>query len=139
MHQTVDEVMTPDPFTVTTSATLTNVAQLMRDADVGDIVVMSNGLVAGVVTDRDIVVRSVANGDDPTTMTVGDIASQDLVAVGPNDSIAGAVALMRQRAIRRLPVIDDGRLVGIVSLGDLAIELDERSALSDISAAPPNG
>jgi CBS domain-containing protein len=139
MHQTIAEVMTPDPFTVMTTATLAEVAQIMRDADIGDVVVMSNGIVGGLITDRDIVVRAVAGGEDPVTTTVGQVASADVICAAPSDSIGDAVALMRQRAVRRLPVVDDGRLVGLVSLGDLAMELDESSALSEISAAPPNG
>jgi CBS domain-containing protein len=110
----------------------------MRKADIGDVIVMANGQICGIVTDRDIVVRAVAEGWDPATTELADICSQDLTTVSPSDSIDRAVQLMRQKAVRRLPVVENGRAVGIVSIGDLALERDPQSALSDISAAPPN-
>src|SRR6266508_182244 len=94
--------------------------------------------VYGIVTDRDIVVRGIAEGLDPRTNTLDDICSRTLTTVSPDDSIDTAVSLMREKAIRRLPVVKRGRPVGIVSIGDLAIERDSHSALADVSAAPPN-
>lgn len=90
------------------------------------------------MTDRDIVVRGIAEGLDPRTNTLDDICSRTLTTVSPDDSIDTAVSLMREKAIRRLPVVKRGRPVGIVSIGDLAIERDRDSALADVSAAPPN-
>jgi len=87
---------------------------------------------------RDIVVRTVAEARDPATTTLADICSHALTTVSPTDSIEQAVQLMRAKAIRRLPVVEGGQAVGIVSLGDLAVERDPSSALGDISAAPPN-
>jgi len=130
--------MSRHPETLAVSATLRRAAQMMHDFDIGEVVVMANRAVAGVVTDRDIVVRAVAEGADPNTTSCGDIASTELISVSPSDPIADTVTLMRQHAIRRLPVIDNETLVGIVSLGDLAREPDTRSALADISATPPN-
>jgi CBS domain-containing protein len=94
--------------------------------------------VSGIVTDRDIVVRSLAEGRDPTTCRVSDVCSPDIVTLTPDDTIKRAVDLMKQKAIRRIPVVEDGRPVGIVSIGDLAIEANGEKALADISAAPAN-
>jgi CBS domain-containing protein len=92
----------------------------------------------GVVTDRDIVVRAIAEGKDPDSAKLEEICSHDIVTVGPDDPVDRAVQLMRQRAIRRLPVVDGEKPIGMVSIGDLAIELDENSGLADISAAEAN-
>ena len=90
------------------------------------------------MTDRDIVVRLVAEARDPASTPLADLCSHPLVTVTPADSIEQAVQLMRSKAIRRLPVVEGGQAVGIVSLGDLAVERDPGSALGEISAAPPN-
>jgi CBS domain-containing protein len=114
-------------------------AEAMRANDIGDVVVVDdNGKLSGILTDRDIVVRVVAEGRDPRTTRIGDIASRDLTAVSPDDPVDRAVQLMRDKAIRRLPAVDKGKPVGIVSIGDLALDRDPGSALADISAAPPN-
>ncbi len=83
-------------------------------------------------------IRAIAEGRSPTETTVGDIASREIATVGPNDDVAEVVRTMRSQAVRRIPVVEDGRPVGAVSIGDLAIERDSDSALADISAAPPN-
>ena len=137
-HRTIREVMTPDPITMPASASLFDAAQKMRAAGIGDVVVLEGEEVCGIVTDRDIVVRGIAEGLDPRTNTLDDICSRILTTVSPDDSIDTAVSLMREKAIRRLPVVKRGRPVGIVSIGDLAIERDSHSALADVSAAPPN-
>jgi len=92
----------------------------------------------GLVTDRDLVVRALAEGRDSATTKLGDICSKDLVVLSPGDSVDDAVRVMRERAVRRIPVVEEGRAVGIISIGDLAIERDADSALADISVAPPN-
>ncbi len=138
MAQTVRDVMTENLVTLPGSAPLADAARRMREADIGDVIVMANGGMCGVVTDRDIVVRGIAEGKDPQSTTLDEICSHDVVTVGPDDAVEQAVQLMRQRAVRRLPVVEGGRPVGIVSIGDLAIERDETSALADISAAEPN-
>lgn len=138
MPERVDEIMTPDPYTLGPEATLAEAARIMRDADIGDVVVTdADGQVAGILTDRDIVVRALADDRDPTD-TVESAWTQDVVSVSSRSAVAEAVSLMRQHNIRRLPVVDDGALVGIVSLGDLAVEKDPQSALADISKAAPN-
>ncbi|MQA95748.1 MAG: CBS domain-containing protein [Streptosporangiales bacterium] len=138
MPAQVKDVMTGDPTTVSREASLTKAAALMRDGHMGDVLVAESGRLTGVLTDRDIVIRAVAEGRDPASVTVGEVCSTDVVALSPDDDSDHAVRLMRDRAVRRLPVVDNGRIVGIVSIGDMAVEKDERSALSDISAAPPN-
>ena len=110
----------------------------MRDSNIGDVIVADNGQICGIVTDRDVVVRATAEGRDPAKTKLADICSQELTTASPSDSVDQAVQLMRRKAIRRLPVVENGRAVGIVSIGDLAQERDPTSALSDISAAPSN-
>ena len=92
----------------------------------------------GIVTDRDIVVRALAEGRDPAETQVAEVCSRDLVTIGPGDSVGGAGRLMREKAIRRIPVTDGGRVGGVLTIGDVAVERDRRTALADISAAPPN-
>jgi len=138
MKQNIGEVMTPNPKTLAQSATIMEAACAMRDNDIGDVVVLDNGRLCGILTDRDIVVRALAAGCDPNRTSVGEICSRALVTLAPEDSTGQAVRVMREHAIRRLPIEDRGRVVGIVSLGDVAVDADRRSALADISAAPPN-
>ncbi len=137
MARQVKDVMA-EPVTVPADTTLTEAAQVMRDADIGDVIVMDGDRPVGVVTDRDIVVRGVAEAHSPQDTTVGDICTHDLVTVSPADDLTRATQMMRQAAVRRLPVLEGERLIGVISLGDVAIERDERSVLADISAADPN-
>jgi CBS domain-containing protein len=130
--------MTRDLLTVGQEQTLTDAARQMRDADVGVLIVTESGQVRGVLTDRDIVVRAVANELDPRSTQLAQVITHDLIAVSPHDDVATAVELMRTHAVRRLPVLDGEQLVGVVSLGDLAIEQDSDSALADISSDEPN-
>ncbi len=110
----------------------------MRMFDIGDVLVVDGDMVIGIVTDRDIVIRAVAADRDPAQTTVGDIATPNPVVISPDQPAADAVQLMRDHALRRLPVCEDGHLVGVLSLGNLATERDPESALADISAAPPD-
>jgi CBS domain-containing protein len=136
MGQRVRDVMTPDPVVVPATAPLEEAARMMRDHDIGDVLVSRDGQLCGVVTDRDIVVRGLAEGN--ASARIGDICSRELIAVAPDDSVGDAVRLMSTHAIRRLPVIDNGKPAGMVSIGDLAKEADPDSVLADISAAPAN-
>ncbi|MFD3504717.1 CBS domain-containing protein [Streptomyces sp. NPDC058678] len=139
MTQHVSDVMTSALVTVEPQASVTAVARTMRDEDIGAVLVIDGEQLRGLVSDRDLVVRALAEGGDPNTMTVGDACSEDLVTVGPDDDLALAVEVMREHSVRRVPVVDEERHpVGIVSLGDLAIERDSESALGDISAARSN-
>ncbi len=138
MAQTVREVMTAKPVALQSGTTLQEAARAMRDHDVGSVVVLDDDVVRGIVTDRDIVVRAVAEGRDPATTVLAEISSERVVTVSPDDPVDRAVALMREHAVRRLPVVENGRPAGIVSIGDLAIERDPESVLGRISAAEPN-
>lgn len=139
MPERVREVMTPDPVSVATTASLRQAAELMRDRNIGDVLVVDeDGSLFGIVTDRDIVVGGIAKGADPATTSVDEVCSRDPVTLGPDDAVVEAARLMGDRAIRRLPVVDNGSLVGIVSLGDLAEDRDPGSVLGEISEAPPN-
>ena len=139
MVQTIHEVMTKDPLTVDEGAPVSEAARIMRDANIGDVLVTRpDGSVCGIVTDRDLALNVVAQGNDPTSMVVRDVCNHTVESVESSDPVAKAVKMMSGQAIRRLPVIDEGRLVGIVTLGDLAMERDPGSALASISEAPPN-
>jgi len=139
MDQTIRDVMSPNPKSMAAGASLLDAARTMRESDIGDVIVVEQNRLCGILTDRDIVVRAVADGLDPATTKVGDICSRDLTTVLPTDSVEQAMRLMRDKAIRRLPVIErDSQVVGIVSIGDLAVERDRHSVLGAISAAPPN-
>jgi CBS domain-containing protein len=134
----LSEVMTTNPHTVTTDDSLTDAARIMREEDVGAAIVTENEKVVGIVTDRDITVRAVAEGKDPGQTAIDEICTSDPTVLSPTEDAGAAVRLMTEKNVRRLPVVDDGNPVGIVSLGDLARKLDPESALADISAAPPN-
>jgi CBS domain-containing protein len=137
MPQRIRDVMSPDPVSCPPTATIVDAAQIMRDRDIGDVLIERDGKLVGLVTDRDIVIRAVASNADPTT-PLGQLFSSEVVTVKPTDQVDKVVELMRQRAVRRVPVVENGKAVGIVSLGDLAIERDSSSALADISAAKPD-
>jgi len=137
MAKSIKDAMTTKPASLPTSATVADAAQQMRELDIGDVLVEQEGRLAGIVTDRDIVVRAIAEGRDVTSK-LGDIVSSEVVCITPAESADEAIRLMRERALRRVPVVENGRPVGIVSLGDLAEERDPRSVLGEISTAPPN-
>jgi CBS domain-containing protein len=137
-HKTVQDVMTRDPVILPPSASLVDAAKTMREGGIGDVVVGDDDELIGIVTDRDIVIRALAEDRDPHTTTLVDITSRELTTVSPDDTIETAVRLIREHAIRRLPVVSGGRVVGIVTLGDLALAQDRASALADVSAAPSN-
>jgi CBS domain-containing protein len=138
MPQLVQDVMTTELVTLPPTGTVAEAARLMLENDVGDVLVVDGDQLIGLVTDRDIVVRSVALDLDPDETTVGSICSAIVTAVRPGTSVADSLALMRGHAIRRLPVTTEGRPVGVLTIGDLALESDPDSVLADISAAEPN-
>ncbi|MFJ6196876.1 CBS domain-containing protein [Micromonospora sp. NPDC092111] len=135
----VSDVMTKQVVYLPAETTLDEAARVMKEADIGDVVVTDGASLAGMLTDRDIVVRAVAECSDPTTTTIGSIITREVVMIEQHSTAGEAAALMRERNIRRVLVCDtDRKLVGIVSLGDLAMQLDPSSALADISEASPN-
>jgi CBS domain-containing protein len=128
------------PMALPPEASVMQAARIMHDRDTGDVVVTdSRGRLNGILTDRDIVTRVVAAGRKPDLTAIRDVLTPTPVTVQPDTEAVRAVALMRENAVRRLPVVDGaGVVVGIVSLGDLAIDRDSRSVLAAISAARPN-
>jgi CBS domain-containing protein len=138
MAQHVRDIMTAAPVTVEPQTSVTTVAQVMRDQNIGAVLVTEGDRLRGLVSDRDLVVRTLAEGADPQETTVSRACSSDLITVSPEEELAHAVRLMREHSVRRVPVVENGAPVGIVSLGDLAIERDPESALGDISAARSN-
>jgi CBS domain-containing protein len=137
MTQLVRDLMTTNPVTMPPGTPVRDAARAMREQDIGDVLVAEDGRLRGIVTDRDIVVRAIAEGRDPDT-PIGEFASRDVRTLTPDSSVEDAIQIARDDEVRRIPVVQDGRPVGIISLGDLAIERDSDSALADISAASPN-
>src|SRR6266498_5638132 len=133
MAKQIEDVMTPNPTTLPASATVTSAARTMRDNVIGDVVVLEESKPCGIVTDRDLVVRGLAAGKDPENTMLGEICSRDLTTVSRKDLVDHAVKLMGEKALRRLPVVDSETVVGVVSIGDLAVDRDPDSALADIS------
>lgn len=138
MAQSIREVMTEGIETCEPGASVAEAARKMKGGDFGAIVVSEDNQIQGLLTDRDIVVRAVAEGRDPSEVKAGEICSTDLNSLSPDDTAEDAVRVMREHSVRRIPVVDGGKPVGIVSIGDLAVSRDEKSALADISAAAPN-
>lgn len=130
--------MTHDPRTVNADDSVADAARQMRDGDIGDVIVMQDGQASGIVTDRDIVIRAIAEGRDPASTPVSEVCTSGLTTLDPQQSVDEAVQAMREHDIRRLPVVKHGRPVGILSLGDLAVEREPHSALADISTASPD-
>jgi CBS domain-containing protein len=133
----VRDIMTPAPVGVYYSQTIGEAARIMRDTQVGAVLVVNDGALCGMVTDRDLVIRGLAEGEGPDS-AVGPLCSGDLIGVAAEADTSQAEQLMREHAVRRLPVINDGEVVGIVSMGDLAISADADSPLAAVSRAEPN-
>jgi CBS domain-containing protein len=138
MARALREIMNKDVQKLHRDASLNDAAGLMKSADIGDVlVVKDDDTLCGIITDRDIVVRALADGKDPKTTKIGDICTEEIICVERDASIAEAVNLMKDHAIRRIPVVENGKPIGIVSIGDLAQVQDPDSALGEISSAPP--
>ncbi len=117
MAQLVRELMTTDPVALPPGTPVREAAPAMREQGIGDVFVVKDERLRGIVTDRDIVIRGVADFDDLAACTRDDVCSDQLVTVAPNEEAETAVALMRETSVRRIPVVEDGRLVGVLSLG----------------------
>ncbi|HZT92452.1 MAG TPA: CBS domain-containing protein [Gaiellaceae bacterium] len=134
----IRELMTSDPRTVAPGDSVVDAARVMRDEDAGVVPVADGGRLVGVVTDRDIAIRVVAEGKDPSATTVRDVASQELVTIDPQQDLDEALRLMAQHQVRRLPVVEeDGKLVGIVAQADVARHADDErtgEVVEDISS-----
>ncbi|HWN60016.1 MAG TPA: CBS domain-containing protein [Streptosporangiaceae bacterium] len=139
MTRKVREIMSAAPVCMAASESVSAAAKAMKERGIGTVLVLSGGQLAGLVTDRDIAIRVLAENRDPLTTRLDDICSSELAVLSPDDAVETATRIVRDRAVRRLPVMADGTPVGVVSTGDLALDKDERSALSQISAFGPNG
>jgi CBS domain-containing protein len=126
----IRDVMTPNPRTVALDDSIQNAARIMRDEDTGAVPVVENGRPVGIVTDRDIVIRGVADGNQ-ANRAVRDVVTNTLVSVTPDMSTREASELMSEHQVRRLPVVENDRLVGIVSIGDLAVKEGRDSRTGD--------
>jgi CBS domain-containing protein len=126
MAKSVRDVMTPNVHAASPTDSLASAAEIMSSQDVGSLPVVENGRLIGVLTDRDIVVRAVAERVTPETLNVGDVASRQPVTVQPDEDLDEALRLMAHHRVRRLPVVEDGRLVGMLSQADVAGEAKEK-------------
>jgi CBS domain-containing protein len=136
----IGDMMTPNPVTAQMTDPIMDVAATMRDINVGFIPVLNGDILAGVVTDRDIVLRCVAEGMDIEDTSIGEIVSSDIQAVSPDTNLDEAASIMEENKIRRLPVVDeDGMLVGVVSLGDIAVRsknLEQSGEILELVSEP---
>jgi CBS domain-containing protein len=127
MGQNIREIMTADPSTIEPDQSVVEAAKIMKQEDAGVVPVTENGRLTGMVTDRDIAIRVVAEGKDPRSIAVREVASQNLVTIDPEQDLDEALRLMAQHKVRRLPVVEeDGRLVGVVAQADVARKGDDK-------------
>jgi CBS domain-containing protein len=133
----VRDIMSAAPVCMPPGESVSAAAMAMKRHGIGTVLVLTDGRLTGLVTDRDITVRVLAENRDPRITQIGDICSRELVVLDPDDDQAQAARLVRDRAVRRIPVLRNGTPVGVVSSGDLALEKDARAVLSGVSSAPP--
>jgi CBS domain-containing protein len=138
MAQRIRDVMTPDPVTCDAEDTVLDAARAMKDHAIGDVIIVDGGRICGVITDRDLVVRVMADGHDAAKTPLREVCTRQVATLEPDDDADRAVRLMSERAIRRIPIVERNNLVGVLSIGDLAMKRDGQSALASLSAAPPN-
>jgi len=138
MTRKIRDIMSPAPVCMAPGESVAAAARAMKQHGIGTVLVLTGGRLSGLVTDRDITVRVLAENRDPRSTTIGDICSSELAVLGPDDDVEQAIRLVRERAVRRIPVLADGKPVGVVSIGDPALEQDATSALSGVSSAPPS-
>jgi CBS domain-containing protein len=137
MARKLRDIMSPAPVSLPATESAATAARVMKEHGVGTVLVSIDGQLVGLLTDRDITVQVLAEDRDPQLTCIGDICSTGLASLSPDDDIEAAARLVRDRAVRRIPVIRDGVPVGVVSIGDLALDRDQRSALPGVFAAPP--
>jgi CBS domain-containing protein len=125
MAKSVRDAMTEDPRSIGASASVVEAARLMREEHIGSLPVTDDEKLVGMITDRDITTRVVAEAADPKMLSVGEVYSQDLISVEPDKDLEEAVQLMARHQVRRLPVVENGGLVGIVAQADIALTLRE--------------
>jgi CBS domain-containing protein len=125
MAKSVRDAMTESPRSIGASASVVEAARLMRDEHIGSLPITDDEELVGMITDRDITTRVVAEAADPKMTSVGDVVSRDLISIEPDEDLEEAVQLMASHQVRRLPVVENGRLVGIVAQADVALNLRE--------------
>ena len=125
------DIMTKSVKTATRADSLQTVARLMRDGDMGSVPVVEDGKLVGIVTDRDLVVRSIADGKDAST-SIAEAMTTDIFSVKPDDFAFEAIRLMGDKQVRRIPVVDDeGRLAGIIAMADIALEMEDQQEIAE--------
>jgi len=129
------DIMSPAPVCMAPGESVSAAARAMKQHGIGTVLVLTDGRLSGLVTERDITVRVIAENRDPRATRIGDICSAELVVLGPDDDVEQATRLVRERAVRRIPVLQGEDPVGVVSVGDLALEKDPASAPSGVSSA----
>jgi CBS domain-containing protein len=127
------DIMSPAPVSMAATEPVSAAAKAMKEYGIGTVLIVADGRLSGIVTDRDIAVRVLAENRDPVATRVGDICSTDLAVLSPDDDVEQATRLVRERAVRRIPVVQDGTPVGVVSIGDLALEKGR-----EVTAAVPD-
>jgi CBS domain-containing protein len=137
MAKKISELMTPDPCAIEADKPVSYAARMLKDEDVGLAPIVEGDRLVGTLTDRDIVTRVVAEGKDPQSVTVREVASTDVVTVDPEQDLDEALRLMASNQVRRLPVVEeDGRLVGVVAQADVARQAKDKQTgdlVEDIS------
>jgi CBS domain-containing protein len=126
MAKSVRDAMTENPRSIGQSASVVEAARLMREQHIGSLPITDDEKLVGMITDRDITTRVVAEAADPKMTSVGDVSSRDLISVEPDEDLDEALQLMARHQVRRLPVVEDGKLVGIVAQADIALSETEK-------------
>jgi CBS domain-containing protein len=141
MAKSVRDAMTEDPRSIGQSASVVEAALLMREEDIGSLPITDDEKLVGMITDRDITMRVVAEAADPKVTSIEDVYSPDLISVEPDKDLEEALVLMARHQVRRLPVVEDGRLVGIVAQADIALRENETKTgeLVEAISAPSEG
>ena len=141
MANSVRDAMTADPRSIGKSVSVVEAARLMREQDIGSLPITDDEQLVGMITDRDITMRVVAEAADPNATSVEDVYSRDLISVEPDNDLDEALQLMARHQVRRLPVVENGRLVGIVAQADIALSANETKTgeLVEAISAPSEG
>ena len=140
MAKSVRDAMTVDPRSIGASASVVEAARMMREGHIGSLPVTDDEKLVGMITDRDITTRVVAEAADPNRMSVGDIYSRDLISVESDKDLVEALQLMARHQVRRLPVVENGGLVGIVAQADIALrETEKTGELVEAISEPSEG
>ena len=141
MANSVRDAMTEDPRSIGKSVSVVEAARVMREQDIGSLPITDDEMLVGMITDRDITTRVVAEAADPNLTSVEDVYSRDLISVEPDNDLDEALQLMARHQVRRLPVVEDGRLVGIVAQADIALRENETKTgeLVEAISAPSEG